>query len=215
MAKVIGAQHEFHDAGYARDWAARFDPTPERLRLFEMIIGQLKSRPLSIAHVVELGIGPGYLASRLLDAIPGVTYEGVDFSQPMLEVAAARLEKFSQRLSFTQANLVVDPWEQRIRRPGAVVSTWTLHDLGSEANIAAVYKRCKAVLPAGGVLLNGDFVRPEGAKFEYEPGRFSAKRHVEILSSLAFQSVECLAIFELEIEAPTAAQNYACFRAIA
>lgn len=215
MSRTIGAEHEFHDARYARDWVARFDPTPERLRLFDMIIGQLKSRPLPVPHVVELGIGPGYLASALLEAIPGVTYEGVDFSQPMLEMAAARLAKFSQRLRFTQANLVLDPWEQSIKPPGVFVSTWTLHDLGGKANTATVYQCCKSVLPRGGILLNGDFIRPDGTKLEFEPGRFPVKRHVEILSSLGFQGVECLGTFELELEAPTAAQNYACFKALA
>jgi SAM-dependent methyltransferase len=215
MARIIGAVHEFHEAGYARDWAARFDPTPERLRLFAMIIGQLKSRPLPMPHVVELGIGPGYLAAGLLDAITGVTYEGVDFSQPMLEIAAARLNGFSERVTFTQANLVVDPWDEWVKPPGAVVSTWTLHDLGSEANTATVYQRCKSVLPPGGMLVNADFIKPNGTKFEYEPGRFSVERHVDILSSLGFESVECVGIFELELEAPTPAQNYACFKAIA
>ena len=214
MTKIIGAQHEFHEAQYARDWAARFDPTPDRLKLFDIILAQLKARPLPASHVVELGIGPGYLASGLLDALPGVTYEGVDFSRPMLELAASRLQEFSGRLSFTQANLVEDAWEQLVKAPGAVVSTWTLHDLGSEANTATVYQRCKSMLPRGGILLNGDFIRPDGTRFEYEPGRFSVERHIEILSSLGFQSVECLGIFELELEDPTAAQNYACFKAI-
>jgi SAM-dependent methyltransferase len=215
MARVIGAQHEFHDAQYTQEWAARFDPTPDRLKLFNMISAQLKSRPLPAPRVVELGIGPGYLASHLLEAQPGITYEGVDFSQAMLEMAASRLQKFSQRLTLTQANLVADAWEELVKAPaGAVVSIWTLHDLGSEANTAAVYQRCKSILPAGGMLLNGDFIKPDGTKFEYEPGRFSVERHIEMLSSLGFRSVECLGIFEFELEAPTAAQNYACFKAI-
>jgi len=215
MTKIIGAQHEFHEFRYARDWAARFDPTPERLSLFAMIIGQLTSGPLPISHVVELGTGPGYFSASLLDAITGATYEGVDFSQPMLEIAAARLKRFSERVTFTRANLIVDPWVQWIKQPGAVVSTWTLHDLGSEANTATVYQRCKSLLPPGGMLLNGDFIKPDGAKFEYEPGRFSMERHVEILTSVGFQCVECLGLFELELETPTPAQNYACFKAIA
>jgi len=215
MTRIIGARHDFHDAQYSRDWAARFDPTPERVKLFDMIIAQLKSQPLPGPHIVELGIGPGYLASDLLNAISGVTYEGIDFSQPMLELAASRLQRFSERLTFTHANLVADAWERLVKPPaGAVVSTWTLHDLGSEANTAAVYQRCRSILPAGGILLNGDFIKPEGTRFEYEPGRFSVERHIEILSTLGFHNVECLGIFEFELEAPTAAQNYACFKAI-
>ena len=79
MSKVIGAQHEFHSSEYARDWSARFDPTPERVKLFDMMIAQLKADALAARHIVELGIGPGYLAARVLDALAEVTYEGVDY----------------------------------------------------------------------------------------------------------------------------------------
>jgi len=37
-------------------------------------------------HVVELGVGPGYLALALLEQLPNITYEGVDFSAPMIEM---------------------------------------------------------------------------------------------------------------------------------
>jgi SAM-dependent methyltransferase len=215
MKRIIGAEHEFHDSCYAQDWAARFDPTPERLQLFDLIISQLQSRLLPARHILELGIGPGYLASRLLEAIPNVTYEGIDFSRPMLDLAAVRLRNFGDRVRFTQAHLVEDSWERSMSQPvGAILSTWALHDLGSEASTSAVYRKCKFVLPLQGILLNGDFIKPEGATFEYEPGRFPAKRHIEILSDLEFYEVECLGVFELELENPTPAQNYACFKAV-
>jgi SAM-dependent methyltransferase len=215
MKRIIGAEHEFHDSCYAQDWAARFDPTPERLQLFDLIISQLQSRSLPARHILELGIGPGYLASRLLEAIPNVTYEGIDFSRPMLDLAAVRLRNFGDRVRFTQAHLVEDSWERSMSQPvGAILSTWALHDLGSEASTLAVYRKCKFVLPLQGILLNGDFIKPEGATFEYEPGRFPAKRHIEILSDLEFYEVECLGVFELELENPTPAQNYACFKAV-
>ena len=215
MKRIIGAEHEFHDSRYAQDWAARFDPTPERLQLFDLIISQLQSRSLPARHILELGIGPGYLASRLLEAIPNVTYEGIDFSRPMLDLAAVRLRNFGDRVRFTQAHLGEDSWERSMSQPvGAILSTWALHDLGSEASTSAVYRKCKFVLPPQAILLNGDFIKPEGATFEYEPGRFPAKRHIEILSDLEFYEVECLGVFELELENPTPAQNYACFKAV-
>ena len=215
MKKIIGARHEFHDARYAQDWAARFDPNPERLQLFDLIISQLQSRSLPVRHILELGIGPGYLASRLLDAITNVTYEGIDFSQPMLDLAAVRLRNFGDRVRFTQAHLVEDYWERSMSRPvGAILSTWALHDLGSEGSISAVYRKCKFILSPQAILLNGDFIKPEGATFKYEPGRFPVKRHIEILSDLEFHEVECLGVFELELENPTPAQNYACFKAV-
>jgi hypothetical protein len=59
----------------------------------------------------------------------------------------------------------------------AVVSTWALHDLGSRKNVAKVYGRCAKALDEGSVLLNGDFIKPDGATHEFEPGRFEIGRH--------------------------------------
>ncbi|HJM42562.1 MAG TPA: class I SAM-dependent methyltransferase, partial [Nitrospinota bacterium] len=168
MENVVGAQHEFHDDQYAHEWSNRFVPTPERLQLFDAIIDRITGTSLPSRHIVELGIGPGYLAARLLEAIPEVTYEGIDFSRSMLELAAARLASHASRVQFTQADLTTEDWGERISRPvGAIVSTWALHDLGSEMNARNVYRACRRLLPEGGMLLNGDFVKPDGAKQEY------------------------------------------------
>lgn len=215
MSNFVGAQHEFHDAQFARAWADRFVPTPERLQLFDTIIHRLIEGPLPARHIVELGIGPGYLAERLLERMPDVTYEGVDFSRPMLDLAAARLTPHAARVRFTQADLVTDDWGTKMSLPvGAIVSTWALHDLGSEANTGRVYQACRALLPAGGVFLNGDFVKPDGTRHDYEAGRFPVARHLDILHEAGFRDVQCLVYLEYEVEHPTSAQNYACLQAV-
>jgi hypothetical protein len=65
------------------------------------------------------------------------------------------------------------------------------------------------LLGAGGVLLNGDFVKPEGTVYGFEAGRFEVSRHLELLRSAGFARCECVEMFEVEIESPTPAQNYA------
>ncbi len=211
----VGAQHEFHDTQFVRDWADRFVPSPERMQLFDMIIAGITKAAGASCHVVELGIGPAYLAERVLDTLPNVTYEGVDFSQPMLDIAAERLAPYASRVRFTQADLVGEQWGAKVSRPvGAIVSTWALHDLGGEVNTTKVYRDCYELLPAGGVFLNGDFVKPDDTSHEYEPGRFLVSRHLDILREVGFRDVQCLLYLEKEIEHPTAAQNYACLQAI-
>ena len=81
-------------------------------------------------------------------------------------------------------------------------------------NTARVYRACRNILPKDGVLLNGDFVKPEGTRHEFERGRFSVLRHLELLSEAGFSEAHCLVYLEKELEAPTSAQNYACFRAV-
>ena len=70
-------------------------------------------------------------------------------------------------------------------------------------------------MPPGGLLLDGDFIKPDKAKQEYEPGRFEIAQHVQLLQQANFRHVECLLELERELENPTAAHNYACFKAVA
>ena len=92
--------------------------------------------------------------------------------------------------------------------------TWALHDLGGQQAVADVYQRCFETLPPGGVLVNGDFIKPDGTTFDYEPGRFSIDRHLELLRHAGFAAPQCLALLETNIEDPTAGQNYACLVAV-
>ena len=216
MNDIIGARHEFHDKDFVTGWANRFVPTPERLQLFNLILTELKHHVPSDGNIVEMGIGPGYLADHLLRAMPDIKYFGVDFSEPMLDIALQRLAQHSQRVAYIQADLVKDRWWKDIPVPvNAIVSTWALHDLGSQENVETVYRGCSQTLINNGLLLNGDFIKPDEAIHEYEPGRFEIARHIEMLQRVGFKNVECLLVLEEEIKQPTAAQNYACFKAVA
>ena len=210
----VGAEHEFHSEEFAIAWAERFVPTPERLRLFELIFSQLTEAIPSDGRIIELGMGPGYLASYLLERMSDVSYCGIDFSLPMLQIAQERLQRFSSRVSYMQADLVGEVWEERVTKPvHAIVSTWALHDLGSPENISTVYERSNSALENNGILINGDFIKPKGALQEFEGGRFIVGKHLELLGDAGFSNPRCLSVFEEEIENPTPSQNYACIKA--
>ena len=216
MKEVIGARHEFHDKEFVTGWADRFVPTPERLQLFNVILSELISHIPADGCIIELGIGPGYLADHLLHRMPDIKYYGVDFSTPMLDIARRRLSQYSKRVKYVQADLVKDVWWVEIPIPvNAIVSTWTLHDLGSQENVKTVYRSCSQKLINNGLLLNGDFIKPDEAMHEYEAGRFEIARHIEMLRQVGFKNADCLLMLEKEIQSPTAAQNYACFKAVA
>ena len=211
---VVGAEHEFHSREFARGWAERFSPTPERMRLFELIHSQVKEVIPDGGRIIELGIGPAYLAEYLLERMPVVSYMGIDFSLPMLEIANERLNDYSSRVTYLQADLVNDAWEESEFAPAdAIVSTWALYDLGSPENVFQVYQRSYDALRNGGILLNGDFVKPEGAPQEFEGGRFYVAEHFELLDEVGFSNAACLSKFEIEVVNPTPAQNYACLKA--
>ena len=207
----VGAQHAFHDAAFVRGWADRFVPTPPRLALFDLILQHLSTS----SHVLELGLGPGYMARHILDRNDSISYEGLDFSEVFFDVARETIGGAMQRVTLTNADLMDQSWPRSLaRQPDAIISTWALHDLGGQQAIADVYARCHEVLPTGGVLLNGDFIKPEGTDWDYEPGRFAVARHLELLRQAGFAEPVVLAQYEANTENPTAAQNYACLMAV-
>jgi ubiquinone/menaquinone biosynthesis C-methylase UbiE len=211
----IEALHEFHDKGFAEEWAKKFTPTPERLRLFETILNNVPKEQNKSISILELGIGPGFLAAYLLKELINVNYEGLDFSQSMLNIAAKRTAKYKNMVRFTKADLINEVWTYKLRKkPDTVVSTWTLHDLFNSDSIFNVYKSVHKILPKGGVLLNGDFIKPEESIYEYEGGRIRPSEHIKLLRSAGFNSAICLEEFEKDVKNPTTANNYACFKAI-
>jgi SAM-dependent methyltransferase len=213
MSGFVGAQHEFHDAAFVQGWADRFAPTPPRLALFDLILDRISALPNP--HVLELGLGPGYMARHILERNPVITFEGLDFSEVFFDVARKTIADLMPRVTLTKADLMDQSWPRLLsRQPDAIISTWALHDLGSQQAIADVYARCQEVLPAGSVILNGDFIKPDGTSWTYEPGRFEVGRHLELLGQAGFKEPASLALFEHNLDHPTSAQNYACLIAV-
>lgn len=211
----IEAIHQFHDLGCSREWAEKFTPTPDRIALFNTIQDRISRRNHAKVHIVELGIGPGYLAEFLLNKLPLTFYEGLDFSEPMLQIAEERLKRFKQKINFTQADLTNSNWNQKLKQDcNVVVSTWALHDLLAEEQIFSVYQVVNQILPSGGQFLNGDFIKPEKSTFEYEAGRLKPSIHLKLLKKAGFEKIACVDEFEVNIENPTTANNYSCFEAI-
>lgn len=215
MTGYVGAQHEFHDADFVRGWSNRFVPTADRLKLFDLILAQISQPGIPDAHVVELGIGPGYMARHILERNPVITYEGLDFSDAFFEIARETVGDLVYRVTLTKADLMDQDWPSKLsKRPGAIISTWALHDLGSQQAVADVYARCHETLPQGGVLVNGDFIKPDGTDWEYEAGRFEIDRHLELLREAGFSDPKSLAHLEPNIEDPKGHENYACILAV-
>ena len=211
----IEALHEFHDEEYARQWTQRFKPTQERHQLFEIITEEIERCSQRKRNVLELGIGPGFLANYILRRCENVRYEGLDFSAPMLKIAAESNSDFTEVISFVQADLTAFDWGQKIKTtPHIIVTTWALHDLLGKLPIAKVYEDVYKLLPMGGVFLNGDFIQPMAAKCKYEAGRITVSEHLELLSDAGFHDASCIARYETDVENPTTANNYACFKAI-
>ena len=209
----IEALHDFHDLRFSKGWADKFTPTKDRMDLFETMKSYIQKEYHSSAHILELGIGPGFLANYLLEKLPAITYEGLDYSEAMIDIASKRNKEYQDRIEYKKSDLTSLTWSKDVKiRPDVIVSTWALHDLFTKENIANVYKQSFEILSKGGMLLNGDFIKPEESKIGYEGGRIKPSEHILILKDAGFSFVECVKLFEIDVENPTTANNYACLK---
>lgn len=188
MSDVATCPHQFHSAEYVAAWAAKVD-NPIRRSVFHHILAHLHLTlsPDAAAHVVELACGPGLLAEFLLGNHPAMTYEGLDFSEPMLAMAEQRLAPFGDRASLRVVDLRDDAWMESVERaPQAVISTQALHDVGGTEEHAAIYQASATLLAPGGLLLNADFVDRPGAGRR----RIGLARHLEMMAAAGLRGTK-------------------------
>lgn len=125
------------------------------------------TRARRATSILELGIGAGETAARVLAVHEGAHLTGVDSSPEMLAGAARALP--GDRVTFVEADLA-DPLP-----PGPfdlVVSALAVHHLEGERK-AELFERVAASLEPGGLFVLGDVVVPDDpadATIENEPG---------------------------------------------
>ncbi|MGW6334397.1 class I SAM-dependent methyltransferase [Nocardia rhamnosiphila] len=180
------------DPERARYWIERWDRQqeyymPDRETRFEVIgdvLTELLVRPDPL--IVDLGVGPGTLADRLLARIPGATVVGVD-ADPLL-LALADTVHGSPRFRTVSADLREPGWFAALdlgRAPDAFVSTTALHWM-NRAPLRALIETCARALPPGGVFVDGDhlYEGPDGPRLD-ELGRALTARRAERVGSAA------------------------------
>ncbi|HVN62553.1 MAG TPA: class I SAM-dependent methyltransferase [Gaiellaceae bacterium] len=105
-------------------------------------------------EILELGVGTGETARRVLERHPGARLVGIDESPPMLEQARLSLPASADlRVGRLQDALPAGPFD-------AVVSALAVHHL-TAAEKRDLFARVLAVLRPGGVFVLADVVVPD------------------------------------------------------
>jgi len=116
-------------------------------------------------RILELGVGTGETARRVLERHPGAHLTGIDVSPEMLEEARGHLPGADLRVARLEDPLPAGPFD-------LVVSTLAVHHLDA-AGKADLLGRIAAVLVPGGRFVLADVVvpeRPEDAVIPCTPG---------------------------------------------
>ncbi|MDQ6856102.1 MAG: class I SAM-dependent methyltransferase [Candidatus Dormibacteraeota bacterium] len=128
---------------------------PDREARFTVIIDTVEALCGGAPTVIDLGSGPGSLARRILDRLPGARVTAIDMDPVLLAIGRNALGDYGGRLHWLDADLRSRWSPATDGRADAAVSTTALHWLQPNA-LAALYRHLGTVLAPGGVFVNGD-----------------------------------------------------------
>jgi ubiquinone/menaquinone biosynthesis C-methylase UbiE len=133
----------------AAEWAAQaFVRRPFRHAFFDRFVDALQAA--SPSRVLELGSGPGFLAERVLQALPEASYTAFDFSPAMHALAAERLVQFSERVEFVQRSFREPDCFDGLGVFDAAITHQSVHELRHKRHAPALHARVlQALRPAG------------------------------------------------------------------
>lgn len=164
---------DFHDAAETAAWIATADAKrPVRTELRRIIatrvaevapaLGAPRLPGASRGHVLELGGGPGYLAEAVLAACDVERYVLLDFAQPMLDAARARL---GDRVTYHRDDFLDPAWPSRLAGPfDAVVTMQAVHELRHKRRAPGLFAQARALMRPGAVLVVCDHLPKDDAK---------------------------------------------------
>jgi tRNA (cmo5U34)-methyltransferase len=104
--------------------------------------------------ILDLGVGTGALAERMLQAFPEARVVGIDLVSDFIEQARDRLQRFENRADLVCADVTATTLPDDC---DVVVSSFVFHHLEDDAK-RDLCRRIHAALRPGGLLVNLDFV---------------------------------------------------------
>ena len=147
----------------AREWErTAMEKRPWRIEFFAKFAEELLRLAPSLARLLELGSGPGFLAEHLLRALPDVHLVLLDFSPVMHQLAKHRLGPLVNRVEFIERNFKEPDWVTGLGQFDAVITMQSVHELRHKRHAAVLHKRVKSVLRSGGSYLVCDHIYGAG-----------------------------------------------------
>ena len=138
----------------AREWAASaMLKRPWREHIFQRFIAELRALGHNPLRVLELGSGPGFLAQRVLEAIPGGEYTMLDFSPAMHDLARERLGFLMQHVHQVLADFKCDGWSAGLGEFDAVLTNQAVHELRHKRHALKLHQTVRSLLRSRGYYL--------------------------------------------------------------
>jgi len=152
---------DFHDLSQARTWMEEtVKLRPWRPRFFAAFAEALRSHS-GLASVIELGSGPGHLASAILKQCAIKEYVALDFSDAMHELAKEHLGELANRVRFERRDFRDADWARGFLPFDAGVTLQAIHETRHRNRTPALFRQIRESLKPGGLFLYCDHYLPQ------------------------------------------------------
>ena len=129
---------------------------PEFFQAFATALNARSSHPL---RILELGSGPGQLASAVLKNCDISQYVALDFSDAMHALAREQLGPLAAKVKFVRRDFRKPEWNTALGKFDAALTLQAAHETRHQDRLPGLLMRTRASLKTGGLLLYCDHYR--------------------------------------------------------
>ncbi len=182
---------------------------------FEITNNIIRAHELDVRRVLDLGAGDGIAVAALLGENPIEQATLVDFSQPMLDEARARLTGIDAHVDFVWGDLRDSEWRDAVETTGPfdlVISRFAIHHV-PDARKRSLYREILALLRPGGLFIHIEHVSSLSPVYERafyeslaegitraEPGNRSVQDVIAMYSSTDERAANILAPLDVQLD---------------
>lgn len=135
---------------------------PYRIQFFEIITEKVTSSRILSPRVLELGSGPGFLIEHVLQSGKNTSYEALDFSEAMHNLARERLGRLAEGIKFHLVDFKKKNWHAGLGKFDFVVTVQAVHELRHKEYAPALFAAVRELLGESGMFLYCDHHCGEG-----------------------------------------------------
>ena len=184
---------DFRDPDDAGEWEQTAQCRPGRVEVFDAITTQLQNIERDELNVLELGSGPGFLASHLIGALPNLRLTLLDFSDAMHELARSRLSHHMDRVRFVTRDFKESGWSAGLEKFEAVITNQAVHELRHKRHAAGLHFQVRNLLNTGAPYIVSDhFFGDDGLSNDKLYMTIDEHRHA--LLDAGFESVRLMTL---------------------
>jgi len=161
---------------------------PKYEEMHKIALHQIKFSNKKDLRILDLGIGTGQTALKILESFPKATIDGVDLSKNMISQSKIRLKKYSSRVKFFESDILDF---KLTKKYDVVISVLCIHHLNSKQK-EKFFKKIHGALNKEGIFIIADIVKfnskKETKQRELEWKKFIAKNLGEIKADYWFNN---------------------------